>query len=75
MKSQNYIVSRNGYNVSCKLYYEDRKAIGGVVLFGHGFGGHKDTKAAEKFAQRALDKCRGQTDDANELLRLALRNM
>ena len=26
-------------------------------------------------AQRALDKCRGQTDDANELLRLALRNM
>ena len=26
-------------------------------------------------AQRALEKCRGQTDDANELLRLALRNM
>ncbi len=26
-------------------------------------------------AQRALDKCRGQTQDANELLRLALRSM
>ena len=56
MKRQEYIVSRNGYNVSCKLYYEDKKAIRGVVLFGHGFGGHKDNKAAEHFAERALDK-------------------
>ena len=56
MKSQEYHISRNGYNVSCKLYYEDKKAVPGVVLFGHGFGGHKDNKAAERFAQRALDK-------------------
>ena len=80
MKAQEYIVSRNGYNVSCKLYYEDRKAIRGVVLFGHGFGGHKDNKAAERFAQRALDKlklctvtfnwpCHG--DDVRKKLRLA----
>ena len=55
MKSQDYIVSHNGYNVSCKLYYEDKKTIHAVVLFGHGFGGHKDNKAAERFAQRALD--------------------
>ena len=26
-------------------------------------------------ARKALDKCRGQTEDANELLRLALRSM
>ena len=26
-------------------------------------------------ARRALDKCRGMTEDANELLRLALRSM
>ena len=56
MKSQEYHISRNGYNVSCKLYYEDKKAVPGVVLFGHGFGGHKDNRAAERFAQRALDK-------------------
>ena len=56
MKAQNYLVSRHGYNVSCKLYYEDKKAIDSVVLFGHGFGGHKDNKAAERFAGRALDK-------------------
>lgn len=79
MKSQDYIVSRNGYNVSCKLYYEDKKAIRGMVLFGHGFGGHKDNKAAEKFAERALDKlklctvtfnwpCHG--DDVRKKLRL-----
>ncbi len=80
MKSQEYNISRNGYNVSCKLYYEDKKAIPGVVLFGHGFGGHKDAKAAERFAQRALDKlklctvtfnwpCHG--DDVRKKLRLA----
>ena len=80
MKEQSFIVSRNGYNVSCKLYYEDKKAIPAVVLFGHGFGGHKDNKAAERFAQRALDKlhfatvtfnwpCHG--DDVRKKLRLA----
>ena len=79
MKAQEYTVSRHGYNVSCKLYYEDRKAIRGVVLFGHGFGGHKDNRAAERFAQRALDKlklctvtfnwpCHG--DDVRKKLRL-----
>ena len=80
MKAQDYTVSRGGYNVSCKLYYEDRKAIRSVVLFGHGFGGHKDNKAAEKFAQRALDKLRMATvtfnwpchgDDVRKKLRLS----
>ena len=79
MKAQNYIVSRNGYNVSAKLYHEEKKDVKGVVLFGHGFGGHKDNKAAERFAQRALDKlhmatvcfnwpCHG--DDVRKKLRL-----
>ena len=27
-----------------------------TVIFGHGFGGHKDNKAAEKFADRVLTK-------------------
>ncbi len=80
MKAQNYVVSRNGYNVSCKLYHEEKKDVKGVVLFGHGFGGHKDNKAAERFAQRALDKlgmatvcfnwpCHG--DDVRKKLRLS----
>ncbi len=79
MKIQNYTVSRSGYNVSCKLYYEDKKAIRSVVLFGHGFAGHKDNKAAERFAERALDKLRMATvtfnwpchgDDVRKKLRL-----
>ena len=80
MKIQNYIVSRNGYNVSAKLYHEEKKDAKGVILFGHGFGGHKDNKAAERFAQRALDKlhmptvtfnwpCHG--DDVRKKLRLS----
>ena len=79
MKEYPFTVSRNGYNVSCKLYCEDRKAVTEVVLFGHGFGGHKDNKAAAHFAQRALDKlklctvtfnwpCHG--DDVRKKLRL-----
>ena len=80
MKAQDYTVSRGGCNVSCKLYYEDKKAIPSLTIFGHGFGGHKDNKAAERFAQRALYKlgmatlcfnwpCHG--DDVRKKLRLA----
>ena len=79
MRSREYTVSRSGYNVSCKLYHNDIKAVPALVLFGHGFGGHKDNKAAERFAQRALDKlnmatltfnwpCHG--DDVRKKLRL-----
>ena len=80
MKEQNFTVSRNGYNVSCKLYCDEKKPVDTVVLFGHGFGGHKDNKAAERFAQRALDKRRGMAtvtfnwpchgDDVRKKLRL-----
>ena len=79
MKSMDYAVSHNGCNVSAKLYSADRKAIDGVVLFGHGFGGHKDNRAAERFAERALDKLKLSTvtfnwpchgDDVRKKLRL-----
>ena len=80
MKTQEYTVSRDGYNISCKLYCEDRKNIDTVVLFGHGFAGHKDNKAAERFAKRALDKHKGMStvtfnwpchgDDVRKKLRL-----
>lgn len=41
-----------GHSIKCKLYYKDIKNISSVILFGHGFGGHKDNKAAEKFADK-----------------------
>lgn len=49
-------VNGGGHNIRCKLYYNDLKKIRRCVLFCHGFGGHKDNSAAEKFAQRLLTK-------------------
>ena len=49
-------INEQGHNIRCKLYCQDPKAIHRVVIFCHGFGGHKDNAAAEKFAQRLLSK-------------------
>ena len=51
-----YEIHDNGYNVRCKLYCSDPKSVRRAVLFGHGFGGHKDNKAAERFASFAIGK-------------------
>lgn len=73
-------ISESGVNVRCKLYYKDRPAAGRVVVFAHGFGGHKDNRAAARFADRLLSKykdtalcafdwpCHG--DDVKKKLRL-----
>lgn len=49
-------INSDKYNVSCKIYCDDIKAVQTTILFGHGFGGHKDNKAAERFAKRVLEK-------------------
>ena len=49
-------INEQGHNIRCKLYCQDPKDIHRVVIFCHGFGGHKDNAAAEKFAQRLLSK-------------------
>jgi alpha-beta hydrolase superfamily lysophospholipase len=51
-------INENGHNVRCKLYCNDLRGIRRVVVFCHGFGGHKDNSAAEKFAQRMVSKYR-----------------
>lgn len=44
-------------SIRCKLYYgQEPRTIRRMVVFVHGFGGHKDNGAAEKFAQRVLSK-------------------
>lgn len=50
----NIIAERN--IIRCKCYYRSLKRINTVVLYAHGFGGHKDNRAAEKFAKRALER-------------------
>ena len=52
-------INKNNQNIRCKLYYDTRHPIEKVVLFGHGFAGHKDNGAAHKFADRVLSKYKG----------------
>lgn len=49
-------VNESGHSIRCKLYCNDPRNFSKVVLFGHGFGGHKDNKAAERFAATTLSK-------------------
>ena len=50
-------INEQSHNIRCKLYCQDPKDIRRVVIFCHGFSGHKDNAAAEKFAQRMLWPC------------------
>ena len=49
-------INKEGLNIRCKIYFEKGEAIRKAVLFGHGFGGHKDNKAAERYADHVLKK-------------------
>lgn len=49
-------INETGCSVRCKLYARDPSSVGRVVVYGHGFGGHKDNKAAEHFAEHLLKK-------------------
>lgn len=52
-------INKDGQNIRCKLYYCQGVTIEKVVLFGHGFAGHKDNGSAQKFADRVLTKYKG----------------
>lgn len=44
------------HSIKCKLYCRDTRDIDGFVLYGHGFGGHRENGAAEKFANKFISK-------------------
>ena len=52
-------INKQGQNIRCKLYFDKISDIKKVILYGHGFAGHKDNGAAEKFAGRVLSKYKG----------------
>ncbi len=52
-------INEQGCSIRCKLYCADPHAVQRVIIFCHGFGGHKDNKAAETFAMRAVAKRKG----------------
>lgn len=56
MNIRYFEINERGHNVRCKLYFTDLNNIHRGVVFCHGFGGHKDNGAAEKFAERMLSE-------------------
>ena len=51
-----FTINAEKLSIRCKAYYDDWKTPRTVILCGHGFGGHKDNKAVERFAGRVLEK-------------------
>lgn len=49
-------INSDKLSIQCKIYCDDLKNIESAVIYGHGFSGHKDNRAAEKFAARLLKK-------------------
>ncbi len=57
MKNVKYFdINCNGHSIKTKLFCESIREIEHIVLYVHGFGGHKDNKAAEYFAEAYLSK-------------------
>ena len=52
-------INEQGCSIRCKLYCTDARSVKRVIIFCHGFGGHKDNRAAETFANRAVTKRKG----------------
>lgn len=49
-------INRSGCSIRCRLICEDPRSIRDLVLFGHGFAGHKDAGSAGRFAEHLLKK-------------------
>lgn len=49
-------INEKGHNIRCKLYFGKIPDIKKVVVFCHGFAGHKDNKSAQRFAEKTVSK-------------------
>jgi len=57
MNSKYYDINSPGYSIKAKIYYKtDFRSITRVILSIHGFAGHKDSKASERFAEFIISK-------------------
>ncbi|MDO4621503.1 MAG: alpha/beta hydrolase [Eubacteriales bacterium] len=53
-------INEHGFSIRCKLYYnKDIRSLTHIVIATYGFGGNKDNKAIEKFADRITTKYKG----------------
>ncbi len=51
-----YDINKDNHSIRCKVYCNNMNTVEKVVLFGHGFGGHKDNAAAARFASQMTSK-------------------
>lgn len=59
MKQKYINMQYEKHNVKCKVYSQDDGKIENMVIYGHGFAGHKDNKAAERLADKLVSKNKG----------------
>lgn len=53
-------INKDGHSIRCREYYaKDLHAVTHWVVATHGFGGNKDNKSIEKFAERITSKYKG----------------
>ena len=48
--------NQDGCSVRCKLYAANPRSLRGLVVYCHGFAGHKETKAAQRMARALMAK-------------------
>ncbi len=58
MTEKCFHIDAEGCSIRCKLYTDELSGLRTAIVYGHGFGGHKETRAAEKLARRLLEKNR-----------------
>lgn len=51
-----FAIHQSGHSVRCKLYFEKNMPLDRMIVFVHGFAGHKDNAACKRFAERVLSK-------------------
>ena len=59
MNIKYHTINQNGHSIRCKLFYDDLHDVRRAILYAHGFAGHKETRAAERFAEVAVSKRKG----------------
>ena len=81
MNIKYHTINENGCSIRCKMFCDDWRDVRRAVLYAHGFGGHKETRAAVRFSEAALSKQKGTLvmafdwpchgEDARKKLKLA----
>ena len=56
MKIKTHTINENGCSIRCRLFYENLTEVRRAILYAHGFGGHKETRAADRFSMAVLAK-------------------